>query len=111
MLGESWNGHEAAGLRLYPPRKKGTYDDEHAVRLARNVDDRIVLTVRKKDVQNFFKRVRSYIKYHKIDDPRCQKDFKVIWCSEYGDKRQRPHFHFIAFGLDFAVVPIGTLSK
>lgn len=30
-----------------------------------------------------------------------RKDFKIAACSEYGDIRERPHFHLLIFGLDW----------
>lgn len=58
-----------------------TYDDEHLP------EDR---QLHKKDVQNFMKRLREYIKPDKV---------RYFLCGEYGDTFMRPHFHIICFGL------------
>lgn len=41
-----------------------------------------------RDTQKFFKRVRKMLKGIKI---------KYFLCGEYGEKRRRPHYHFILF--------------
>lgn len=45
----------------------------------------------KKDVQDFFKRLRVYFQR------KVRKDFKISYflCAEYGFKFHRPHYHFI----------------
>lgn len=47
-------------------------------------------TVVKRDVQLFLKRLRE----------RTQKRIKYYCCGEYGERRQRAHYHCIIFGLD-----------
>lgn len=49
-------------------------------------------SLRKKDLQNFYKKVRKRLSY----DYRKIKHFS---CGEYGDKTERPHYHAIVFGL------------
>lgn len=44
--------------------------------------------VSKKDVQNFFKRLRYYVP---------QSNFRYFICSEYGPLRHRPHYHGILY--------------
>lgn len=68
------------------------------------------LSLRKKDLQDFFKRLR-----HK-------KSFKYYACGEYGENTFRPHYHAIVFGLsledkslvqevwDMGMVHIGTVT-
>lgn len=51
------------------------------------------LTLKKKDVQDFIKRVRSDKSYYGFDG------FRYFCCGEYGSKTARPHYHMIAFGL------------
>jgi hypothetical protein len=48
--------------------------------------------LRKKHMQNFFKRLRKYLKDTKI---------KYYYCGEYGDKNNRPHYHALIFGYNF----------
>lgn len=51
-------------------------------------------SLRKSDLQNFFKRSRQWLKRNKIDFP-----LKMVACGEYGLDRGRSHYHFILFGL------------
>lgn len=60
-----------------------TYDDEHLPS-----DGKIV----KKDLQDFFKRLRKHYPPGAI---------RYIACGEYGDITRRPHYHAIIFGEDF----------
>lgn len=57
-----------------------TYDDEHLKPLS------------KRDLQLFFKRLRSYLKEI---DRKCS----YFACGEHGTKNGRPHFHAIIFGI------------
>lgn len=41
-------------------------------------------------VQSFVKRLRYYFKDYKL---------RIFYCGEYGEKRHRPHYHMIVFGL------------
>lgn len=54
-------------------------------------------TLQKKDLQDFFKRLRKYLT-SKVD-----KNIKIKYfaCGEYGEKRMRPHYHIIIFGYSF----------
>lgn len=45
----------------------------------------------KKDLQNFFKRLRKKIP---------NRNIKYLACGEYGEKFDRPHYHFIATEID-----------
>ncbi len=47
----------------------------------------------KKDLQDFFKRLRSYLSYNKLNS-----DIRYFACGEYGEKRGRPHYHIILYG-------------
>lgn len=74
-----------------------TYDDEH-VPWSRYVDQLTgelvpIQTLVKKDMQDFFKRVRADLDY------RGFSGFRYFCCGEYGDKSARPHYHAIMFGL------------
>ena len=51
------------------------------------------LTLQKKDVQDFIKRLRRHFDYNDKDG------FRYFCCGEYGSKSARPHYHMIAFGL------------
>lgn len=52
----------------------------------------------KKDVQDFFKRVRRSMDYHNIHIP-----FKYLSCGEYGGSTDRPHYHIVFLGLSDVV--------
>lgn len=47
------------------------------------------------DMTLFFKRLRKYVN-KKFDG----KQIKYIYCGEYGEKRWRPHYHAIIYGLN-----------
>lgn len=49
-------------------------------------------SLRKKDFQDFMKRLRKHFTHTKI---------RFFHCGEYGEKYGRPHYHAILFGLDF----------
>lgn len=50
-----------------------------------------------KHMQNFNKDLRSYLKYHKLED---EKPLKLLYSGEYGDRTKRPHYHGIYCGLN-----------
>lgn len=52
----------------------------------------------KRDFQLFMKRLRKYHHYNNPDAPLI----KYYMCGEYGGNTDRPHYHAIVFGLDFA---------
>lgn len=57
-----------------------TYDDEHLPENGSLV---------KSDLQKFWKRLRK----------DCNSKIRYYACGEYGDEKQRPHYHAIIFGL------------
>lgn len=63
-----------------------TFDDAH-LPASRSVNVR--------DVQLFLKRFRKALSYQNIK-------IRFFACGEYGDKNERPHYHLIIFGYDFA---------
>lgn len=86
-----------------------TYDDEHvppsyypdpetgeAIRS---------LTLKKKDMQDFMKRLRRRLEY--ADKP----PIRFYGCGEYGTDTHRPHYHIIVFGLELDdLKPLKTSS-
>lgn len=88
-----------------------TYDDVH---LFKNsfIDSKTgetIATINKKDGKDFLNRLNKLVhmesdKLEKkgLPDTLCRKDYKYVLTSEYGDKFNRPHFHALFFGLDFA---------
>lgn len=72
-----------------------TYNDLHLP-----LTESGIPTLRKKDVQNFLKRLRKYISNHykEFNLPENHK-FKYMYCGEYGGQTNRPHYHIIFFGL------------
>lgn len=57
------------------------------------------MTLKKRDVQLFFKRVRKSMK--------CKNDHrrvKYYICGEYGSKNERPHYHAIIFNADISSI-------
>ena len=73
-----------------------TYDDLH-VPVSTYIDKLTGeicnnFTLFKKDLQNFWKRLRKRDEY-------LEDNFKYYACGEYGSITARPHYHAIAFGL------------
>ena len=62
-----------------------TYDDDHV-----HSNEFGLLTLYKKDIQDFFKRLRRRIEPDTI---------RFFACGEYGEHTFRPHYHAIVFGL------------
>jgi hypothetical protein len=60
-----------------------TYDEVHVPKLENDL-----MTLRKKDYQDFFKRLRKNL----------DVKIKYFLCGEYGSKFHRPHYHAIVFG-------------
>lgn len=83
-----------------------TYDDYNIVdKLTRNKNNDLVATLKKSDSQKFIKRLRQNIK-SMPDNLLCNHKFKYLVVGEYGGDGQvfdRPHMHFLFFGLDFAM--------
>ena len=69
-----------------------TYSDEWL--LTHNMSKQGFATLRKKDVQDFIKRIRADIDYSEKG-----REIKYYFCGEYSPK-WRPHYHGIIFGLD-----------
>ncbi|UPW41644.1 replication initiator protein [Peromfec virus RodF8_32] len=71
-----------------------TYNDEHVPRCMYGDPDtgeaRPCLTLDRRDVQLFLKRLRKAIEPAKI---------RYFGCAEYGPQTWRPHYHMIIFGL------------
>ena len=55
------------------------------------------VTIRKNDLQRFFKRLRK-----RYADQGIKRRISYFACGEYGEKLSRPHYHVILFGEDFA---------
>lgn len=74
-----------------------TYDEEHV-----HSNEFGFLTLKKKDFQDFMKRLRRYIEPSTI---------RFFACGEYGEKTLRPHYHAIIFGLNISdLEPFGFSS-
>lgn len=59
-------------------------------------------TLRKEQLQKFFKRLRKHIAPVKI---------RYFACGEYGKKSLRPHYHVIVFGYDFPDKYVFNVTK
>ena len=73
-----------------------TYSDENLV------EGRFMATLVKKDLQNWFKRLRKHISPIKI---------RYYAVGEYGTKTLRPHYHVILFGMPYKYITDGILEK
>lgn len=78
-----------------------TYDNDH-VPITKG---KFPMTLKKKDLQDFFKRLRYYEKQNRIIFNRRtktldkQQPIKYYACGEYGHLHSRPHMHIIAFNI------------
>lgn len=85
-----------------------TYDDYHLLDKSHKspVDDSLVCSLDYSDVRKFIHKLREFVKYHKEwHSVLFNPDFTYIYVGEYGENGQvfdRPHFHILFFGLDFA---------
>lgn len=82
-----------------------TYDDVHIQHLMRkDKNGKDVATLSRDDSRRFLYRLNKEVKKNP-NNVLCQHDFKYILSGEYGDHGKvfdRPHFHALFFGLDFA---------
>lgn len=83
-----------------------TYDDPHIIHLLRRSrDGRLQATLSKYDAKKFLDRLNKLV--HKMPNSiLCNHKYKYLIVGEYGERGQvfdRPHFHCLFFGLDFAV--------
>ena len=77
-----------------------TYSPEHLPRSKRGFK-----SLKKKDLQNFFKRLRYYHKRKKYYTDEIKLGYhkqgldpiKYYACGEYGEKTKRPHYHALIF--------------
>lgn len=67
-----------------------TYDDEHVPKSANIDTGELTLTLNKRDVQLFHKRLRKEFDSKKV---------RFFLAGEYGEKTSRPHYHGIYFSL------------
>lgn len=82
-----------------------TYND-YNLNLIKGNDEKIRATLKKEDVKKFIQRLRKQIERHpNTQNILRQKDFTYIGVGEYGENGaifNRPHYHILFFGLDFA---------
>lgn len=52
-------------------------------------------------VTEFIKRLRAKLQYEDRDEDR-KRLISYFGCGEYGDRGERPHYHILIFGYDFA---------
>lgn len=88
-----------------------TYDDLHITHLLRkDSKGKQVATLSRDDSRRFLYRLKQNInaelkKMNMDTCPLMQKDYKYVLSGEYGDHGKifdRPHFHALFFGLDYA---------
>lgn len=84
-----------------------TYDDYHLTKdlIFNRSTNKLEATLNKSDSVKFLKRLRQNVKRSLPDCILSNHKFKFLVVGEYGGDGQifdRPHFHFLFFGLDFA---------
>lgn len=78
-----------------------TYDQDNVPKLFGDEEDPDLLTgytLRKKDLQDFMKRLRGRKKFENTE-------VRFYGSGEYGSSTKRPHYHLILFGLDLDDFP------
>lgn len=88
--------HEESKQHLHMSFITLTYDDEHLV----YGDDHPTLV--KKDLQDWFKRLRRQVEPAKL---------RYYAVGEYGTETKRPHYHVLLFGLDNQLINEGIIEK
>ena len=76
-----------------------TYDDYN---LPYKTSSSIFPTLVRLDLHKYIDTIRHKVKKLSLIPDGCCKDFHYFGCGEYGDSFQRPHYHVLFFGLDFA---------
>ena len=87
-----------------------TYDDIHVPRVNYQGIETDVLTLNKKHIQNYIKRLRnSHVAYvarelgiRKSEVKNVSKPVRYYAIGEYGSKTHRPHYHIILFNYEVA---------
>lgn len=75
-----------------------TYNEDNVPHLFDEYDNDIGRTLRKKDFQDFMKRLRSRKRFE-------DKEIRFYAAGEYGTHTRRPHYHAIIFGLSLEDFP------
>lgn len=75
-----------------------TYSEDNVPKLFDEYDNCLGLTLHKKDLQDFMKRLRSRKRFENTE-------IRFYGAGEYGSKTKRPHYHVILFGLDLDDFP------
>lgn len=70
-----------------------TYDDDHVPIKYQCTTGESTMTLQKRDLQLFMKRLRKHYK---------DKELRMYACGEYGKTTQRPHYHMILYGVDLS---------
>lgn len=73
-----------------------TYNNEHVPCRFDQCTGQAVLTLNKRDLQLFFKRLRK-----RFPD----NDLRYYACGEYGSNTHRPHYHVILYGIGLEDIP------
>ena len=85
-----------------------TYDDQHVPPSFYPDPDTgeaiPAMTLKKKDMQDFIKRLRRRLEY------AGKPQIRFYGCGEYGTTTHRPHYHIVIFGLDLDDLEVLTKS-
>uniref|UniRef100_A0AAU8B9X8 Replication initiator protein n=1 Tax=Dulem virus 205 TaxID=3145682 RepID=A0AAU8B9X8_9VIRU len=89
-----------------------TYRDQdvpHGYKVDKTTGEILVenLTLVPKDLQDFIKRLRRNIEYHKRGEPNLM----YFACGEYGEQTHRPHYHAIIYDLPIKTEELRELKR
>nr|CAI9749757.1 replication initiation protein [Microvirus sp.] len=92
-----------------------TYNDDHVPRSYYDDPDTgeafQALTLRKRDLQLFFKRLRKAVVVRDGKTDEGSAGIRYFACGEYGSHTYRPHYHAIIFGLSLADLTVVKKTK
>lgn len=85
-----------------------TYDNDHVPCRYDQSTGQAVLTLNKRDLQLFFKRLRK--RYALLEEVNGEKvviprEIRYYACGEYGSNTHRPHYHVILYGIGLEDIP------
>nr|DAO66047.1 MAG TPA: Replication associated protein [Microviridae sp.] len=102
MEAKEWKNNWFVTL-TYNNGKRKNYNEEEIDKDSLPLTQKGEMTLRKKDVQDFMKRLRKHhegeIEWINPKTDKKEKPIRYFACGEYGPKGGRPHYHLALFNL------------